>query len=270
MRGALSMTLVATLAPAASADDDRRRSNVRVEIDGDKCGPRIFFKLHRLTPRNFFVPRTRFIDGPGGSMTVSVTREHEVLAFVETEGEKQIEFRDARESGTTTERGSETTVEKGSETTIEGAIETAIERATEIPTDSGTQTTTTRQTDTATSSETETTNKSETDTASKSETVTDTDEVVRRLRKLGLPHLEERHMVFTGHEYTQEISEGMYGNMWYRVFGYRIGFSAWSVLGTCRHVKIATGIANVPARVEGWRYWETKHPMFKGRRLSVK
>ncbi|GAA2806444.1 hypothetical protein [Nonomuraea dietziae] len=75
-------------------------------------------------------------------------------------------------------------------------------------------------------------------------------------------------MVLTGHSYTREVSKGMYGNMWYRVFGYRIGWSSWSVLGTCRHIKVASGIANVPARVEGWHYWETKRPQYKGRVLS--
>lgn len=184
MAGSVTMALVTPPAPAAPAiPSDDRNSHT-------KCRPRTFFKINQLSPRNFFIPRTRFIDGPGGSMTVSVTREHEVLAFLETENEW-------------------------------------------------------------------------------SKSIT-TGDLVRNLRRMGLPHLEERHMVFTGHEYTQKISHGMYGNMWYRVYGYRVGWSAWAVLGTCRHVKITTGIANVPARVEGWRYWETKHPMFKGRQLSAK
>ncbi|MGI5282281.1 hypothetical protein ACQEVF_03010 [Nonomuraea polychroma] len=197
--GSLSVVLVASLTTSAGADDDQEQEQKQkhehhVSHGHGWCEPRIFFKRHWLSPRNFFVPRTRFIDGPGGTMTVSVTREHEVLAFLETEKEK---------------------------------------------THSVTRT-------------------------------FDTVEVVDEMRKMGLPHLEERHMVFTGHEYSQEISDGMYGNMWYRVLGYRIGWSAWSVLRTCRHVKIDSGIANVPARVEGWRYWETKHPMFKGRIISKK
>lgn len=189
MRGFLAATLVVSLAPAASAttvngDDDDRIN----------CEHHAFWRIHRMSPRNFFVPRTRYLDGPGGSITVSVTREHEVTAFLETEDERTKDF------GKTF----------------------------------------------------------------------DNKEVVFHLRKLGLPHLEERHMVFTGHEYTREISDGMYGNMWYRVFGYRIGWSAWNVLGTCERVKVATGITNVPSRVEGWRYWETKHPMFKRRQISDK
>lgn len=155
-----------------------------------RCNPRTFFKVHGLSPRNFYIPHTRFVDGPGGTMTVSVTREYEVLAFLETESEKQIDLT--------------------------------------------------------------------------------TGDVVRHLRRLGIPHLEERHMVFAGHEYSREISKGKYGNMRYRVFGYRVGWSAWSVLGTCRHRFIDRGIANVPARVEGWRYWETKRPKFKGRVLRRK
>ncbi|SEN35590.1 hypothetical protein SAMN05660976_07368 [Nonomuraea pusilla] len=178
--GSLSTVLVAALAPAAGAAVRQDRF----------CRPRIFFKHGHLSPRNFFLPRTRFTDGPGGSMTATVTREHEVLAYLETEKERQINV-----------------------------------------------------------------------------TVHD---VVRHLRKLGLPHLEERHKVFVGHEYKRDISKGKYGNMWYRVFGYRVGWSAWSVLGTCRQVQVASGIANIPSRIEGWRYWETKHPKFRGLKLSQK
>ncbi|GAA2901050.1 hypothetical protein GCM10020220_108040 [Nonomuraea rubra] len=200
-RGILAAVLAVTMAPAASAGDkndgpdhhkfDRGFVDHHDDDDGGRnCRPRTFFRIHQMSPRNFFVPRTRYIDGPGGSMTVAVTREHEVVAFLETENE--------------------------------------------------------------------------------AEKVIDKDEVIFNLRRLGLPHLEERHMVYSGHEYTQEISDGMYGNMWYRVFGYRVGWSAWNVLGTCERFKVDTGIANVPSRVEGWRYWETKHPMFKRRKLSLK
>ncbi|WP_093167025.1 hypothetical protein [Sinosporangium album] len=94
------------------------------------------------------------------------------------------------------------------------------------------------------------------------------EDLIRRLRKQVTPHLELRHMVFVGHEYSHKIRKGRYGNMWYRVFGYRIGWSAWSTLGSCHQVKITSGIANVPSRVEGWRYWETGHPFFKKRRKS--
>ncbi|MFC4008869.1 hypothetical protein ACFOY2_16680 [Nonomuraea purpurea] len=242
LRGSLSVAMVACMVPGASADTDpdtKNKTKTKTEPEAEpetepeaeneneaenetenrerrrrrhhfhhhdighgRCSPRTFFRIHMVSPRNFFLPRTRYIDGPGGSMTVSVTREHEVVAFIETEREQQRETRFTAESTPTAEF-----------------------------------------------------------TPS---------EVVRRLRRLGLPHLEERHMVFSGHEYTREVKKGMYGNMWYRVFGYRVGWSAWSVVGTCREVEVARGIANVPARVEGWRYWETKHPTFKRRLLSLK
>lgn len=192
--GSLSLALVTPLSSAAHAATTNAPGANAASASADaaagdrRCKPRLFYKIHRLSPRNFFVPRTRFIDGPGGSMTASVEREAEVLAYVETASE--------RERSVTT------------------------------------------------------------------------DDLVRSLRRAGVPHLEQRHMVLTGHSYTREVSKGMYGNMWYRVFGYRIGWSSWSVLGTCRRIKVASGIANVPARVEGWRYWETKHPQYKGRQLS--
>ncbi|MFF4615461.1 hypothetical protein [Nonomuraea jabiensis] len=238
MSGTLSMALVAALVPAARADDDdtdradrtadttdtsdttdttnttnttntanttddRRRRRVRPFplIHGDRCSPHVFFKVHSLSPRNFFLPRTNYVDGPGGTVTASVTREHEVRAFLETENERSFDVETERPAG--------------------------VNAANLI-----------RQ--------------------------------LRHFRRMGLPHLEERHMVFTGHEYSREITKGMYGHLWYRVFGYRVGWSAWQVMGTCRDVKIAAGVANIPARVEGWRYWETKYPTFKHRRLPWK
>ncbi|MEU6789550.1 hypothetical protein ABZ912_61120 [Nonomuraea angiospora] len=187
MSGCLSMALVAALPVSARAD-----SVGHPGLGHSRCSPRTILKADWLSPRNFTVPRTRYIDGPGGKMTVSVTREHQVRASIETFGNRRA-----------------------------GISRTGIT----------------------------------------------TGDLVRGLDRLGLPHLREEAKVFIGHEYKREVSKGMYGNIWYRVAGYRIGWSAWSVLGTCRHVRIDSGIANVPARVEGWRYWETKHPRFKGRRL---
>ncbi|MEU3166211.1 hypothetical protein [Streptosporangium sp. NPDC006930] len=153
-----------------------------------KCRPRSFFRFHSFRPRNFFIPRTRFIDGPGGTMTVSVTRQHRVYAEMELEREKLSEI----------DRG----------------------------------------------------------------------ELIRQLRNLVNPLLAEEYIVEAGHEYVQEITDGKYGNMWYRVFGYRVGFSAWRQVYSCRVRKVAAGVANIPARVEGWRYWETDYPKYRGRRLS--
>ncbi|MFF3441575.1 hypothetical protein [Streptosporangium sp. NPDC002721] len=167
-------------------DDDHRHS--LLEQARRKCKPRSLFRFHSFKPRNFFVPRTRFIDGPGGTMTVSVTRQHRVYAEMEIERERIGEI--------------------------------------------------------------------------------DRDDLIRELRNMVNPLLAEEYIVETGHQYTQEITKGKYGNMWYRVFGYRVGFSAWKQVYSCRMRKIAAGVANVPARVEGWRYWETDHPIYKGRRLS--
>ncbi|WP_329427527.1 hypothetical protein OG339_45740 [Streptosporangium sp. NBC_01495] len=167
-------------------DDDPRHS--LLEQARKKCKPRSFFRFHSLRPRNFFVPRTRFIDGPGGTMTVSVTRQHRVYAEMELERERIGEI--------------------------------------------------------------------------------DRDDLIRQLRNMVSPLLAEEYIVETGHQYERAITAGKYGNMWYRVFGYRVGFSAWREIYSCRVRKIAAGVANIPARVEGWRYWETDHPMYKGRRLS--
>lgn len=173
-------------------DDHHDRSLIAEEADR-KCLPREFFRFRDFHPRNFYLPRTRFIDGPGGTMTATVRRQHRVYAEIEIE----------RIKGSSIERPN-------------------IDRAT----------------------------------------------LVRSLANNVNPLLAEEFVVEAGHDYTREISKGMYGNLWYRVFGYRVGFTAWRQVRNCTVRPVATGIANIPARVEGWRYWETKHPMYKGRRLS--
>ncbi|GLK15272.1 hypothetical protein [Streptosporangium carneum] len=185
----VTVTATATATPSPTATLPTLAEEAR-----RKCSPRNFFRFHHFTPRNFFIPRTRFIDGPGGTITASVRRQHRVYFELEIEREK------------------------GSE------IDTPINR----------------------------------------------DTLIRRLRNNINPLLAEEHIVEAGHEYTQEVSEGKYGNLWYRVFGYRVGFSAWRQLGDCSTFRVGSGIANVPARVEGWRYWETDHPLFRGRKLSEK
>jgi hypothetical protein len=175
------------------------------------CRPKIFFRFHYARPRNFFVPRTRFIDGPGGEMNVSVNRQHRVYAEIELEHEFNPEV----------ERNEERTRER--EVTSDDVVNRAnVVRAARR---------------------------------------------LFRIRDMDSPLLAEEYIVETGHQYTQPITAGMYGNMWYRVFGYRMGFTAWRRVTTCDAFKITAGIANVPSRVEGWRYWETKYPMFEGHRL---
>lgn len=166
--GFLSTALVALLPPALGPDG------------GSRCAPRVDVEIDRLAPRNFYVPRAHYIDGPGGLMRGTVTREHNVIASFGR-------GRDAQTSITI-------------------------------------------------------------------------DDLVRELHTLGFQHVEARHKVFAGHEFRREISKGRYGHLRFRVLGYRVNWSAWSVLGTCRRVKIDSGVASVPARAEGWRYRETRRP----------
>ncbi|MFI6509538.1 hypothetical protein ACIBCT_18180 [Streptosporangium sp. NPDC050855] len=201
MAGLLSLALAVTLsAPAAASVTGAPRDPDPYVSDGlapagtvrgeaqRVCRPKSYFSFHHLRPRNFFVPRTRFIDGPGGTMTASVNRQHRVYAEMEIERERV------------------------------GSVDRA--------------------------------------------------ELVRQFRNMLNPLVAEEYVVETGHEYTQEISDGKYGNLWYRVFGYRTAFTAWRRVYNCRVHRVAAGIANIPARVEGWRYWETSHPMYRGRKLS--
>ncbi|MDP9864446.1 MULTISPECIES: hypothetical protein [Streptosporangium] len=215
LAGSLSMALTTAVAPPVFAADDPHRGrdprNATLRDEADRrCSPGNFFRFHSFKPRNFFVPRTRFIDGPGGTMTASVRRQHRVYFEVEIEREKNSEIDRLHRDSTARAVGTTTFTDE------------------------------------------------------------DTRALLRRLRNNVNPLLAEELIVETGHDYTQEVSDGMYGNLWYRVFGYRVGFSSWHQLEDCTSHLVATGIASVPARVEGWRYWETKHPMYKGRRLSDK
>ncbi|MGV9309004.1 MULTISPECIES: hypothetical protein [unclassified Nonomuraea] len=193
---AIASPTVGSGASAGVAASDPRpngRPTLREEARR-KCRPRSFFRFHNFEPRNFFIPRSRFIDGPGGEITATVRRQHRVYWEVEIEREKGSEI--------------------------------------QMPFNQ--------------------------------------DTLIRRLRNNVNPLLAEENIVEAGHEYTHTISKNMYGNLWYRVFGYRIGFSAWRQFQNCDVHPVATGIANVPSRVEGWRYWETKRPIFMGRVLSAK
>ncbi|MER5318133.1 hypothetical protein [Streptosporangium roseum] len=218
-----SPAALATRPPTPTPPPVPLKPSLRDEADR-KCSPRNFFRFHDFEPRNFFIPRTRFIDGPGGSMTATVRRQHRVYFEVEIEREKGSEI--VKEKSRSRSRSTTTTP---------------------APDAAGTTTADTNATD-----------------------AVDTNALIRRLRNNVNPLLAEELIIEAGHEYTQEISDGMYGNLWYRVFGYRIGFSQWRQLTDCSTHRVVTGIASVPARVEGWRYWETKHPMYKGRRLSDK
>lgn len=213
--GSLSVALAGTTTSPAFANgptpdhrhdrhhflDHRLREPV-LAGDGSGCEAGTFVRVSSLRPHNFFIPRTRYTDGPGGEMTVSVHHEFEVLAFVEADKVKTTSHR----------RSDDTTV---------GPVVT-------------------------------------------------TDEIVRAVNNEVTPHLEKRHMIFTGHDYTRTVSDGKYGNMWYRVFGYRVHWGQWARLHNCSEVRIGTGIASIPSRIEGWRYWETDHPQFRGRLLSDK
>ncbi|NUW36516.1 hypothetical protein HTZ77_34685 [Nonomuraea sp. SMC257] len=180
--------------PIVTTTRHHHRRHLHLAGAGDDCNRGTFFKIHSLEPRHFYIPRTHFVDGPGGSVTASVHREHEVLAFVEADFEKLRSI------------------------------------STELTPDT----------------------------------------IVRTLIRTSIPHLEKRHMIFTGHDYTHDIADGKYGNLWYRAFGYRIRWAVRARLDTCKVVRTAHGIADIPSAVEGWRYWETDKPMFHGKVLSEK
>jgi mRNA-degrading endonuclease RelE of RelBE toxin-antitoxin system len=131
-------------------------------------------------PRYFYIPRTHYVDGPGGTMKVWVKEWHTVKFEVHLEREVQTEFKMR--------------------------------------------------------------------------------DFLARVRKMINQEITEEHTVETGHEYQVHIKNKKYGNMRYRVFGYRIGFQQWRVLDNCGMLKVVSGIASVPTRKEGWQYWETNRP----------
>lgn len=169
------------------------------ELASRKCTPGSFFTINSFRPKNFFIPRTQTIDGPGGSVTASVRRQHRVYFEVEFELEKNLEK----------QREAQVTKDK----------------------------------------------------------LLDIFRRLVRLRNNMNPLIAEEHIVEVGHEYTHPITDGMYGHLWYRVFGYRLGFTQWFRVSSCGVHRVTAGVASVPARVEGWKYWETEHPTFQGHRI---
>jgi hypothetical protein len=300
LAGALSLVLAATMAPpafAASHGSATPHSGIGHRLAKGMCKSRSFFRVDWLSPRNYFIPRTRFIDGPGGTMTARVEREYRVYAEIEVEREKykhvnRTKGRTKSQEATArdeerkwheerrwieTSKTVESTAEEDAVTSTPSPTATTTLGPTPAPTpttppDAGTgeettpTTTTTGVTKGKEHIDGKERNHAHERTHGRERNIAR--EVLRALRNLVNPLLAEEHIVRAGHEYSHKVSPNRYGNLWYRVYGYRIGFSQWRQVGSCRIKRVTSGIANVPARVEGWKYWETKHPKFRGMRLG--
>jgi len=247
--------LVVGVAPAAVA-----APYVGAVEKGKGCRMFTFYKIHHVKRRNFYIPGTRHIDGPGGEMRVWVMRSYTVRAEFEIEDWHERERRRKRfgpprpgdrphEIGREAERAKEeelrtTVVRRPAADDEENGGGTEAERARERVSRvlvRGGRAVLTKG---------------------------DERELVRTVRHMVSPLISDDHTVEVGHEYTRKISDGKYGYVRYRVFGYRIGFSKWWRGDDCRVHWAATGVAGVPARVEGWVYRESKRPnpkWFRGR-----
>jgi hypothetical protein len=144
------------------------------------CEVRSFYKIRTNSSRDFWIPGTHFVDGPGGEMKVWLEREHTVETSLLLEKEARLEF--------------------------------------------------------------------------------DFNSFIAEVRKMVSPIITTRIRVELGHEYLRPVSKGKYGHMRYRVFGYKIGFWHWRQYGNCSIRFVGSGLANLPTRKQGWKYWETKKP----------
>ncbi|MGH3392980.1 MAG: hypothetical protein ACRDOO_29285 [Actinomadura sp.] len=144
------------------------------------CEVRSIFKIRANSSRDFWIPGTHFVDGPGGEIKVWIEREHNVETSLLLEKEARLEF--------------------------------------------------------------------------------DFKSFIAEVRKMVSPIITTRIRVELGHEYLRPISKGKYGHVRYRVFGYKISFWQWRQYGNCSIRFVGTGLASLPTRKQGWKYWETKRP----------
>ena len=247
------MALVVGLAPAAVAAPYVPAAK-SAEKKGKGCKLFSFWKIHHVKRRNFYIPGTRHIDGPGGELRVWVMRSYTVRAEFEIEDWHEREgrrkrFGPARPGDRPTElvRDADRTAEEERKAAVvrrpageDEEVERGTERVSKIIVRNGRA----------------------------ALTRGDERELVRTVRHMVSPLISDDHTVEVGHEYTRKISDGKYGYVRYRVFGYRIGFSKWWRGDDCRVHWAASGVAGVPARVEGWVYRESKRPnpkWFRGR-----
>lgn len=224
--GPLTLALVVGAAPTAVAAPYVRKA----------CKIAALWKIHHVKRRNFYIPGTRHIDGPGGVMRVWVMRAYTVRSEFEIEDwhereRRRLRFGPARPQDRPHELAHE--AEREVEREADGAAKVKVKRGRAALTRG------------------------------------DERELIATVRHMVSPLISDDHTVEVGHEYTRKISNGKYGYVRYRVFGYRIGFSKWWRGDDCRVHWAASGVAGVPARVEGWVYRESARPnpkWFRGRR----
>jgi hypothetical protein len=93
-----SPAITVSPSPRASASASASTSApVTASVRSDRgalgpCRPGPFFKVEFADPKNFYVPRTHYVDGPGGDIRVWVKQWHTVKFDVHLEREVQTEF----------------------------------------------------------------------------------------------------------------------------------------------------------------------------------
>jgi len=217
LAGPLAVSLVSgLLAGAAPPADAAARKK-----PGKGCRIASFYKIEHFRRRNFYIPGTRYIDGPGGVMRVWVMRAYTIRSEFEIEDWHERERRRTRFAGARP---------GGAPHEIAREVEREVERASGVRVKDGRAVL----------------------------TKGDERELIRTIRHMVSPLISDDHTVEVGHEYTRKISPGKYGYARYRVIGYRVRFSKWWRGDDCRVHWAASGVAGVPARVEGWVYRESK------------
>jgi len=251
LAGPLAVSLVSgLLAGAAPPADAAARKK-----PGKGCRIASFYKIEHFRRRNFYIPGTRYIDGPGGVMRVWVMRAYTIRSEFEIEDwhererrrtrfagarpggapheiAREVEREVERERGRTVRRGGDGAAGPGADggPRHDDEVEREVERASGVRVKDGRAVL----------------------------TKGDERELIRTIRHMVSPLISDDHTVEVGHEYTRKISPGKYGYARYRVIGYRVRFSKWWRGDDCRVHWAASGVAGVPARVEGWVYRESK------------
>jgi len=255
--GSLAVSLVSGLVAgvAPAADAVARKS-------GKGCRIGSFWKIDNFRPRNFYIPGTRYIDGPGGVMRVWVMRAYTIRSEFEIEDWHERERRRTR-FGPVRPGDGPAEITREVEREVERERGHAVRRAGGEDPGRAADQVTGRVDGTAggaDDAEREVTHASKIKIKDGRAVLTRADEreLIRTIRHMVSPLISDDHTVEVGHEYTRKISPGKYGYARYRVFGYRVKFSKWWRGDDCRVHWAASGVAGVPARVEGWVYRESK------------
>jgi hypothetical protein len=87
-----TMSPTVSASPTATSGSDDSRSDISDGLVTPTCEVRSIYKIITNRSRDFWIPGTHFVDGPGGAIKVWVEREHHVETSLLIEKEARLQF----------------------------------------------------------------------------------------------------------------------------------------------------------------------------------